>query len=286
MKTLTIEAHAKLNLSLDILGTRPDGYHDMRMVMQAVSLSDTLEITLGKGSGIRVESDWETLPRDVENLAGKAALVFRRATGQGWTDLSVKIQKRIPIFAGLAGGSSDAAAVLRGLNELTGAGLSLETLQALGAMVGSDVPFCVLGGTALAQGKGERLTPLSPLPACHMVICKPDFSISTPFLFGTWDETPITQRPDTAAMVQALAARDLEGVAGHLGNVFQQVLAPIQQAQVNAICQMMEDKGALGASMTGSGPAVFGIFAEKAQAEAAAACLRESYPDTFLTKPV
>lgn len=130
MKTLTIEGHAKLNLSLDILGTRPDGYHDMRMVMQSISLADRVTLTFGQGPGIQVESSREDLPKGVENLAGKAALVFRKATGQGWTDLSIHIEKNIPVCAGTAGGSSDAAAVLQGLNELTDAGLSQETLMA------------------------------------------------------------------------------------------------------------------------------------------------------------
>ena len=286
MKTLTMEAHAKLNLSLDILGTRPDGYHDMRMVMQSISLADQVTLTFGGEAGVQVKTDREDLPQGEENLAGKAALVFRKATGQGWNNLTIQIEKRIPVCAGTAGGSSDAAAVLRGLNELTGAGLSQETLLALGAMVGSDVPFCILGGTALAQGRGERLTPMPALPDCILVVCKPDFSISTPILFQTWDETPITSRPDTGAMVQALAARDLEGVAKHLGNVFEEVLTPTQQAQVNTIRQAMMDEGSLGAAMTGSGPAVFGIFQEEAKAQRAISRLQKIYPETFFTKPV
>ena len=281
-----MEAHAKLNLSLDILGTRPDGYHDMRMVMQSISLSDQVSLAFGGESGIQVKTNREDLPEGEENLAGKAALVFRRATGQGWNNLTIQIEKRIPVCAGTAGGSSDAAAVLRGLNALTDAGLSQETLLALGAMVGSDVPFCLMGGTAMAQGRGERLTPLPPLPDCILVLCKPDFSISTPMLFQTWDETPITNRPDTGAMVQALAARDLEGVAKYLGNVFEEVLTPTQQAQVNTIRQAMMDEGSLGAAMTGTGPAVFGIFQKEELAQRATARLLKLYPETFLTKPV
>ena len=165
MSSLTLSAPAKLNLTLDILGTRPDGYHEMEMVMQSVSLCDEIHLHLGFPGGIRAESRLRFLPNDKGNLAVAAAVAFRQATGQSWTDLRISIEKRIPVCAGTAGGSSDAAAVLRGLNLLTNAGLSLQDLARIGAAVGSDVPYCVLGGTALAQGRGETLTPLPALPA-------------------------------------------------------------------------------------------------------------------------
>lgn len=188
MSSLTLSAPAKLNLTLDILGTRPDGYHEMEMVMQSVSLCDEIHLHLGFPGGIRAESGLRFLPNDKGNLAVAAAVAFRQATGQSWTDLRISIEKRIPVCAGTAGGSSDAAAVLRGLNLLTNAGLSLQDLARIGAAVGSDVPYCVLGGTALAQGRGETLTPLPALPACLFVLCKPRFSISTPALFREWDK--------------------------------------------------------------------------------------------------
>ena len=175
MSSLTLSAPAKLNLTLDILGTRPDGYHEMEMVMQSVSLCDEIHLHLGFPGGIRAESGLRFLPNDKGNLAVAAAVAFRQATGQSWTDLRISIEKRIPVCAGTAGGSSDAAAVLRGLNLLTNAGLSLQDLARIGAAVGSDVPYCVLGGTALAQGRGETLTPLPALPACLFVLCKPRF---------------------------------------------------------------------------------------------------------------
>ena len=175
MTSLTLQAPAKVNLTLDILGARPDGYHEMEMVMQSVSLCDAVTLDLGDPGGIRAESGLHFLPKDKDNLAVAAALAFREAAGQDWQDLRITIQKEIPVCAGTAGGSSDAAAVLRGLNTLTGAGFSPQELARVGEAVGSDVPYCVLGGTALAQGRGEILTPLKPLPPCHIVLCKPVF---------------------------------------------------------------------------------------------------------------
>ena len=187
MISLTLPAPTKINLTLDILGARPDGYHEMEMVMQSVSLCDTIRLDLGFAGGIRASSGLQFLPNDKDNLAVAAALAFRKATGQTWRDLLITIEKRIPVCAGTAGGSSDAAAVLRGLNELTDAGLSPQALAKIGEEVGSAVPDCVLGTTALAGGRGEALTPLPPLPPCWIVLCKPRFSISTPALFRAWD---------------------------------------------------------------------------------------------------
>ena len=182
MNQLTLSAPAKINLTLDILGARPDGYHEMEMVMQSVSLCDEVTLHLGFPGGVRAESGLRFLPNDKSNLAVAAALAFRRATGQTWKDLRISLTKRIPVCAGTAGGSSDAAAVLRGLNTLTGAGLSPQALAKIGEEVGSDVPYCVLGGTALAQGRGETLSPLPPPPDCFLALCKPRFPISTPRL--------------------------------------------------------------------------------------------------------
>ena len=234
MSSLTLSAPAKLNLTLDILGTRPDGYHEMEMVMQSVSLCDEIHLHLGFPGGIRAESGLRFLPNDKGNLAVAAAVAFRQATGQSWTDLRISIEKRIPVCAGTAGGSSDAAAVLRGLNLLTNAGLSLQDLARIGAAVGSDVPYCVLGGTALAQGRGETLTPLPALPACLFVLCKPRFSISTPALFREWDKKRRHLRPDTKGTLAALAQGDLLGIARRTFNVFEGVLPPHQHREIEA----------------------------------------------------
>lgn len=286
MDSLTLQAPAKINLTLDILGTRPDGYHEMDMVMQSVSLCDEITLDLGSPGGIRAESGLRFLPNDKGNLAVAAALAFRKATGQTWEDLHIGIRKHIPVCAGTAGGSSDAAAVLRGLNDLTGAGLDREALARIGQEVGSDVPYCVLGGTALARGRGEILTPLPSLPPCHIVLCKPAFSISTPALFRAWDKKKRRLRPDTNGMLEALAQGDLVGVGRRMFNVFEGVLNPQQRREIESIKNALIQAGALGAAMSGSGPTVLGLFDREDLAGEAVRQLRETYDEVFLTQPV
>ena len=278
---MELSANAKINLTLDILRRREDGYHDLQMVMQSVTLADGLTVTPAKGAQGEAASNLRFLPTGGKNLAQMAAAAFRQATGRGG-EVDVSIQKHIPVCAGLAGGSADAAAVLRAMNELTGAGLTPEQLAKIGEQVGSDVPYCVLGGTALAEGRGERLTPLPPLPRCHVVVCKPSFSISTPQLFARVNVRKIVRRPDTAGVLAALEAGDLPGVARRMYNVFEDVLEPRRYAGIAAIKTALIDCGALGASMSGSGPAVFGLFDRPDAAQDAYHCLRESWQDVFL----
>ena len=286
MKAMTLAAPAKINLTLDILGTRPDGYHDMYMVMQSVSLCDRVSLEPSPEEGIRAESGLRFLPHDRKNLAVSAAQAFYEATGQTPGGLTIRLDKRIPVCAGTAGGSSDAAAVLRGLNDLTGAGLSPEALAEIGAGVGSDVPYCVLGRTMLAEGRGEVLTPLPDLPFCHILLCKPPFPISTPALFREWDRQKRRLRPDTGGLIQALEEGDLPGVARRVYNVFEAVLPPAQRREIDRIKNAMIQAGALGSAMTGSGPTVFGLFSAEEAARAAEAQLREQYQEVFLTVPV
>ena len=277
-------ANAKINLTLDILRKREDGYHDLRMVMQSVTLADRITVVPARGAEGRAVADLRFLPSGGKNLAQVAAAVFREATGQGG-EVDVDIRKLIPVCGGLAGGSADAAAVLRAMNRLTGAGLSLERLAEIGARAGSDVPFCVLGGAALAEGRGERLTPLPPLPPCRIVICKPLFSVSTPQLFGRVNVRKIVCRPDTAGVIAALDAGDLPGVARRMYNVFEDVLEPRRYREIASIKAALIDCGALGASMSGSGPSVFGLFEREEDAQAACDRLRESWRDVFLCAP-
>lgn len=281
---MEISANAKINLTLDILRRREDGYHDLQMVMQSVSLADELTVTPARGGAGTAVSDLHFLPTGGKNLAQMAAAAFRQAVGAGG-EVDVSIRKHVPVCAGLAGGSADAAAVLHAMNRLTGAGLSPVELAKIGERVGSDVPFCVLGGAALAQGRGELLTPLAPLPPCHIVICKPPFSISTPQLFARVNVRKIVRRPDTAGVTAALAAGDLAGVARRMYNVFEDVLQPRRLAEINEIKSALIDCGALGASMSGSGPSVFGLFEDGARAQDACSRLRESYRDVFLCAP-
>jgi len=281
---MELTANAKINLTLDILRRREDGYHDMRMVMQAVTLADILTVVPAQGAEGAAVSDLRFLPTGGKNLAQTAAAAFRDATGLGG-QVDVSIQKRIPVCAGLAGGSADAAAVLRAMNRLTGAGLSPLELSKIGERAGSDVPFCVLGGTALAEGRGEVLTPLPPLPPCHIVICKPPFSISTPQLFGRVNVRKIVRRPDTQGVLAALKAGDLAGVARRMYNVFEDVVERRPAAEIAAIKAALIDRGALGASMSGSGPSVFGLFERSDAAQDAFSLLRESFRDVFVCRP-
>lgn len=283
---MEIQAFAKLNLTLDILGRREDGYHDLRMVMQSITLADTLTLEENQGEGLRVSANLRFLPTGEKNLAAAAALRFWEALGREPEDLDIRIEKRIPVCAGMAGGSSDAAAVLRALNQRSGEPFSPKELARLGERVGSDVPYCVLGGTALAEGRGEVLTPLPPLPRCWVVACKPDFPISTPELFAQADRVKLRRRPDTAGLVAALEAGDLGGVARRMYNVFEDVLPARLYTRVAEIKNILIQCGALGANMSGSGPTAFGLFDRLEAAQEARACLAQRYRDTFLCETV
>ena len=286
MAVLEVKAYAKLNLSLDVLGKRPDGYHDMRMVMQTVGLTDTLRLETGTGQPLRMESNLGFLPADESNLAAAAALRLCEAAGVDHGGLSIKLDKTIPVCAGMAGGSADAAAVLRGLNKLLGLGLSWERLEEIGALVGSDVPYCVRGTTALAEGRGEVLTDLPPLPPCLVVLCKPAFSVSTPELFRTLDGCRIRRRPDTAGLIAALKSGDLPGVSRRMYNVFEDALPSRRAQEIDAIKNVMIQHGALGSSMSGTGPTVFGLFDNEERAQSAFDALQEQYQETFLAQTV
>ena len=283
---MEIQAFAKLNLTLDILGKREDGYHDLRMVMQSITLADTLTLEENQGEGLRVSANLRFLPTGEKNLAAAAALRFWEALSREPEDLDIRIEKRIPVCAGMAGGSSDAAAVLRALNQRAGDPFSPKELARLGERVGSDVPYCVLGGTALAEGRGEVLTPLAPLPRCWVVACKPDFPISTPELFAQADRVKLRRRPDTAGLVAALEAGDLGGVARRMYNVFEDVLPARLYTRVAEIKNVLIQCGALGANMSGSGPTAFGLFDRLEAAQEARACLAQRYRDTFLCETV
>ena len=288
MISLVENAYAKINLYLDVVRKKDDGYHDILSVMQAVSLYDRIKLTKSAVySDIVVLSSSEKLPQDPkQNLVYRAADLFFEKAGKSERGFVIEIEKNIPVSAGLAGGSSDAAAVLRAMNELTGAGLSLIQLAKIGERVGSDVPYCVLGGTALAEGRGEILTPLPSLPHCWVAVCKPAFPISTPQLFGRVDVRKIVRRPDTAGVMEALSAGDLLGVSRRLYNVFEDVLEPRRKAEIDSIKSAMIDCGALGASMSGSGPTVFGLFDDRACAREACDRLSGLYKNVFLTETV
>jgi len=280
----TREAPAKVNLTLDILGCRPDGYHDMRMVMQTISLCDTVSLAETEG-GFCLKGMEGLIPEGKKTLEQRAAEAFFEAVGRPMPGLEVTLEKRTPAYAGLGGGSADVAALLRLLRELYCPELSTEALERIGFQVGSDMPFCVRGGTALAEGRGERLTDLPPLPACWFVLCKPEFGIPTPELFARVDGGELIHRPDTEGMLRALEQQDLEGVAARLFNVFEAVL-PQQYHEVFAIKTKLLELGAMNAAMSGSGPTVFAIFDRQEKAEQAYEVLHAQYPQTYLAQPV
>ena len=262
MTTLTEGAFAKLNLTLDVLDRRPDGYHNLSSVMQTISVRDDVELILNDSGRWSLICDREDVPKDETNLA--------------W---------RIPSGAGLGGGSADAAAVLRALNRWREYPLSVYALCELGAQVGSDVPFCVLCGTALVEGRGERLTKLADAPEMFYVVCKPKLSFSTPELYRKLDETHVTRHPDAQQMQSALLSGDLEAVGKALGNVFEEAVV-LDNPEINYIKSIFMTYGAYGAQMTGSGSAVFGIFDSFEYAAVACMMLKENYSEVFIAKNV
>lgn len=285
MTTLYEGAFAKLNLTLDVLGKREDGYHDLKSVMQTISIRDDVEIDIGTGKPWSLECSAEGIPTDRKNLAWKAAEVFCEAMKKDPDGISIRIHKRIPSGAGLGGGSADAAAVLRALNRHYGSPLSVLALAELGARVGSDVPFCVLCGTAMVEGRGERLRKLPDLPDCVFVVCKPDFSVSTPELYQKIDTVAIAHHPDNTAMESALLAADLGKIADLIENVFDPVVTA-EHLELNYIKSICNSYGALGMQMTGSGSAIYAIMPSFEYAAVVCNMLKENYPSVFIAKPV
>lgn len=285
MVTLYEGAFAKVNLTLDVLGKRPDGYHDLKSVMQTISIRDDIEIDLDTGKPWSLLCTKEGIPTDESNLAWKAAKVFFDALKIDPNGMQIRITKRIPSEAGLGGGSADAGAVLRALNKHYGEPLSIMALAELGATVGSDVPFCTLCGTAMVEGRGERLRKLPDLPDCCFVVCKPNFSSSTPELYRKLDETEIPKHPDHQAMESALLAGDLGKIAENIYNVFDPVVTQ-EHLELNYIKSIFNSYGAVAYQMTGSGSAVFAIVPDFEFAAVICSMLKDNYPDVFIAKPV
>ncbi len=285
MTTLYEGAFAKVNLTLDVLGKRSDGYHDIKSVMQTISLRDDIQIDLGTGKPWAIHCDKEGVPTDESNLCWKAAKLFFDTTGKDPDGLEITITKRIPMQAGLGGGSADAAAVLRALNRHYNMPLSMLALAELGAGVGSDVPFCVLCGTAVVEGRGERIRKLPDMPECIFVVCKPDFSNSTPELYAAIDQKELANRPDTAAMESAILAGDLDTIAHTVCNVFDPIVTEAHP-ELNYIKSIMNTYGGVGYQMTGSGSAVYCIVGNFENAAVICNMLRENYSQIFIAKTV
>ena len=277
-------APAKVNLALDILGRRPDGYHEMRMVMQTVSLRDAVTLEEA-GEGFALFAQGLVLPQG-KTLEQRAAEAFFAAIGRPRPSLRVTLEKKTPAYAGLGGGSADVAALLRLLRERYTPAMPREALEAVGGQIGSDMPFCVRGGTALAEGRGDLLTDLPPLPDCRFVICKPDFDLPTGPMFARLRFDGERFRPDVDGMVSALKRGDLTGAAKRVGNVFEAVLNPEERREIDRIKEALLRRGALAAAMSGSGPAVFGLFPPEAETNRALEELRTRYTRVFEAEPV
>ncbi|MBQ9986701.1 MAG: 4-(cytidine 5'-diphospho)-2-C-methyl-D-erythritol kinase [Oscillospiraceae bacterium] len=278
-------AYAKLNLTLDVLGCRADGYHDLEMIMQSISLCDSVAVRIGCGGDVTAVSNVAHIPNDERNIAVKAARAFIAATGIDCGGVHIAMEKRIPSSAGMAGGSADGAAVLRLLNELNDNPLDDVALCEIGVGVGADIPFCLMGGTSVARAKGEDLTEIFPLCDCFFVVSKPWKGMSTKAVFTEIDSHPILRHPDTQAMISAIEDGDIRSVAENVYNVFEPVVSA-EIADISTIKRLLRECGAMCAAMTGSGSSVFGMFATRKQAEHAGRVLKRRYTDTFVAKPV
>lgn len=263
MKIVKVRAHGKINLALDVLRKRDDGYHEVRMIMQSVGIYDRVEIRhMGRSRTgkyqIEIETNLRFLPNNENNLAYKAAAILMEEFGID-AHIIINIKKMIPVAAGMAGGSADCAAVLKGINQMFGLGLSLEDLKARGVKLGADIPYCLMGGTALSEGIGEVLTPLSPMPACYIVLAKPHVNVSTKFVYTNLKANELPYHPDIDGMIQSINNNDLYGMAERLGNVLETVTEK-EYPVINQIKNKMKELGAINSIMSGSGPTVFGIF--------------------------
>lgn len=283
MQQMTIPTYAKINLSLDVVGKRENGYHDLKMVMQSVSLHDDVTVERTGGTELSLTCNVPYVPCNESNIAAKAALRFFEALGKR-EGLRIHLEKHIPMAAGLAGGSGNGAGVLLALNEMYSRPFSQERLREIGLTVGADVPFCLLGGTALAEGLGEVLTPLPPLPDCSILLVKPQFNISTVRVFTQLNWRAVRYHPDTAGLIRQLKAGAVGSTARHMYNVLETVTAT-EHPEIYAIKSQMIDLGAEGSIMSGSGPTVFGIFTDEQKAQAALSRFSQQYEQCFLCRP-
>ncbi|MFZ5641458.1 MAG: 4-(cytidine 5'-diphospho)-2-C-methyl-D-erythritol kinase [Bacillota bacterium] len=278
MRQIEIKARAKINLTLDVIGKRPDGYHEVAMVMQTIDLHDLITLT-AIAEGIEISANNPEIPLGPENLVYKAVEIIKPAGFSG--GIHIHIEKNIPMAAGLAGGSTDAAAVLKGLNSLWRLNLSPEELLELGSRIGSDVPFCILEGTALATGRGEKLTPLAAAPELWLVLAKPPVGVSTKEVYSRFDSGRVGRRPDNAAMIEALAAGDTGKIKDNLVNVLESVTLRLHP-EVSALKALLHKAGAEAVLMSGSGPAVFGLAPDQSAAGQIAEQVQREHPEGFV----
>lgn len=272
---ISLKALAKINLGLDVVRRREDGYHEVRMIMQTIQLYDRLDIKRTQEPGIQIQTNLSFLPVNENNLIYKAAklLMDEFSITDG---VSVKLDKRIPVAAGMAGGSTDAAAMLIGVNRLFSLGLTKRQLMERGVQIGADVPYCIMRGTALAEGIGEALSPLPPMVKCPVLIAKPSISVSTKFVYQNLKLDDTTIHPDIDRLIDDIKAKNLHDIAAHMGNVLETVTIP-NYPVIDEIMKHMLSNGAVGAMMSGSGPTVFGLFDDEDTAKKAYKAMRSSH---------
>lgn len=280
---MKIKAYAKVNLMLDILGTLPNGYHNLWMIMQSVSLYDTVTVTKNNSEEITITCNKEGIPTDKRNIAHKAACAFFDTTGIENCGICIDIEKAIPSEAGLAGGSADGAAVIKALNELFGAKLSERELCRIGKKVGADIPFCIVGGTCLAQNIGDVVSPLEDIPQCFFVLAKPQMGVSTKEAYESFDNASYIRKPKREKMLIAAANRDFDEMCRLSANVFEQVIEVPERVEIKKIMRKRNAKLSL---MSGSGPTVYGIFENEEDAENCAEKLKSIVKDVFVAQPV
>lgn len=287
MNHMRLKAMAKINLGLDVLRRREDGYHEVKMIMQTIRLHDEIHLHKIEEKEIRIRTNLYYLPNNENNLAYRAAKILFDEFGISG-GISISLKKNIPVAAGMAGGSSDAAAVLFGVNRMYHLGLGLEELQLRGVRLGADVPYCIMRGTALAEGIGEKLTALAPMPKCHILIAKPPISVSTKFVYENLHANDLKQEehPPVDLQLQALQKGDLKSLVMNMGNVLERVTVP-EYPVIEKIKNLMRENGALGAMMSGSGPTVFGIFESYDDAKLAYRNIKRSglAKQVYLTAP-
>lgn len=285
MNSINIKAYAKINLALDVIGKRDDGYHELNMIMQSIRLHDKIYIRKNNNREIKLKSNLPYIPVNHKNIVYKAVDLFRKTYNikQG---VFVNIYKQIPVSAGLAGGSTDAAATIKGLNKLFNTGLSLEEMMELGGKLGADVPFCMMMGTVLSQGIGDILTPLDKMPDCYILLVKPSFSVSTKKVYENFKLDHTISHPDISASIKAIKNNDLPELSSHMANVLESVTIK-KYPSINQIKKLMLDNGAFVALMSGSGPTVFGLFEDKGVAKKAYDSIKKAKfrKRIFLTKP-
>ena len=286
MDSIVLKSFGKINLGLDVVRRRPDGYHEVRMIMQTVGLCDTLVMKKTAGKAVTMRCDLSFLPTDRKNLVYQAAELMKEKYHIS-SGITVDLKKRIPVAAGMAGGSSNCAAAIKGMNELFGLNLSKEEMCEIGVLLGADVPYCIWGGTALAEGIGEKLTRIPSIPDCWILIAKPGISVSTAFAYKNLKLDQLERHPDIDGMIRDLEEQNLDGICSKLENVLETVTIP-KHPIIRELKEHLLEHGAEGALMSGSGPTVFGIYKEKRTARKALESLRsiQDVKQAYVVEPV